>query len=375
MSLLEVDDLLATDNILTCSIGLMPGNRAGQNTRRISSLNNTRCTMNCGRIRRHDEKFRARSIPGKTRVRTKDISKCYWKRENVIGARTRRRAEFDSTPSRETMTRLRDKFEKDGTLCDVKKGRCGRKRTATYEGSAWEAVDEEVSRRNAAIFVSVRNCEEHRIRHKATTIGYHETGRGGVVVRLLASPLGETGSIPGEVAPGPSYAGVVQDYATSRRFSLGLPFPPPSHSDTAPCSHHPTLIGSQDLDVNCSPEYTHGRVILPRRLASNSLPLPARPVIRDMYGVAHLPGTPPRLARRCGRRPRALRIDQSARLVLPCERSVKHLRYLERSHCRQVALVHDWRSPEHYHYVVEFIDIIYPPDLPQLKFILKFGSP
>ncbi|KAJ8878874.1 hypothetical protein PR048_019473 [Dryococelus australis] len=44
-------------------------------------------------------------------------------------------------------------------------------------------------------------------------------GRGGVVVRLLASHLGETGSIPGGVAAGFSHVGIVPDDAAGRRFS------------------------------------------------------------------------------------------------------------------------------------------------------------
>ncbi|KAJ8871876.1 hypothetical protein PR048_028216 [Dryococelus australis] len=53
-------------------------------------------------------------------------------------------------------------------------------------------------------------------------------GRGGVVVRLLASNLCEPGLIPGGVAPGFSHVGIVPDDATCRRVSSGIShFPRP----------------------------------------------------------------------------------------------------------------------------------------------------
>ncbi|KAJ8894796.1 hypothetical protein PR048_000103 [Dryococelus australis] len=59
-------------------------------------------------------------------------------------------------------------------------------------------------------------------------------GHPGVVVRLLASQQGETGSIPCGVAPGFSFLGIVQDDAAIRRNFLGdLPFPPSLHSCAA----------------------------------------------------------------------------------------------------------------------------------------------
>ncbi|KAJ8881404.1 hypothetical protein PR048_017885 [Dryococelus australis] len=42
-------------------------------------------------------------------------------------------------------------------------------------------------------------------------------GRGGVVARLLASHLGEPGSIPGRVTPGPSHVGIVLDDSSGRQ--------------------------------------------------------------------------------------------------------------------------------------------------------------
>ncbi|KAJ8869314.1 hypothetical protein PR048_030888 [Dryococelus australis] len=76
-------------------------------------------------------------------------------------------------------------------------------------------------------------------------------GRGDVVVRLLASHLGEPGSIPGGVAPRFSQVG---RYRWSAGFLRDLRFPPPSHSGTAACSPQFTLIGSQDLTVKSYPD-------------------------------------------------------------------------------------------------------------------------
>ncbi|KAJ8868895.1 hypothetical protein PR048_030436 [Dryococelus australis] len=73
--------------------------------------------------------------------------------------------------------------------------------------------------------------------------------RGGIVVRLLASHLGEPGSIPGGVAHG-----FFGNHARRCRWSAGilgyLLLPPSFHSNTPPpYSPHFTLIGSQDLDI------------------------------------------------------------------------------------------------------------------------------
>ena len=57
------------------------------------------------------------------------LLKCHWKVENVEVQR-RWRIELDtSPPTSVTITRIRDKFEVDGTVKDVLKGRCGRKRS------------------------------------------------------------------------------------------------------------------------------------------------------------------------------------------------------------------------------------------------------
>ncbi|KAJ4432738.1 hypothetical protein ANN_21376 [Periplaneta americana] len=60
------------------------------------------------------------------------ILKCYWKVENVFEVQRRWRVEFGTQPpTRLTITRIRDKFEVDGTVQDMLKGRCGRKRSST----------------------------------------------------------------------------------------------------------------------------------------------------------------------------------------------------------------------------------------------------
>ncbi|PSN35681.1 hypothetical protein C0J52_21762 [Blattella germanica] len=54
------------------------------------------------------------------------LLKCYWKVQNVVEVERRWRVEFSTPPpTRVTITRIRDKFEVDGTVQDVLKGRCG----------------------------------------------------------------------------------------------------------------------------------------------------------------------------------------------------------------------------------------------------------
>ena len=56
---------------------------------------------------------------------------------NVAEVQRRWRVEFGTAPpTRVTITRIRDKFEVDGTMQDVLKGRCGRKRSYTDNESA-----------------------------------------------------------------------------------------------------------------------------------------------------------------------------------------------------------------------------------------------
>ncbi|KAI8791621.1 Protein of unknown function DUF4817 [Biomphalaria glabrata] len=54
----------------------------------------------------------------------KQIIKWYWKFENLAAVRRQWRLEYGTEPpSRLTITRLQDKFEIHGTVCDVHKGR------------------------------------------------------------------------------------------------------------------------------------------------------------------------------------------------------------------------------------------------------------
>ncbi|KAJ8870476.1 hypothetical protein PR048_029498 [Dryococelus australis] len=78
-------------------------------------------------------------------------------------------------------------------------------------------------------------------RNMSTVISHlpHPRGPCGMLVRRLSppAPLGEPGSIPGGVAPGFSYAGIVPYDAAGRRvFSGPSRFPQPFHSGAAPYS-------------------------------------------------------------------------------------------------------------------------------------------
>ena len=65
-------------------------------------------------------------------MNVKWLLKCYWKFENVVEVQRRLRIEFGTPPpTRVTITRFRDKFEVDGTVQDVLKDWCGRKRSST----------------------------------------------------------------------------------------------------------------------------------------------------------------------------------------------------------------------------------------------------
>ena len=67
----------------------------------------------------------------------KRLLKCYWKVENVVEIQRHWRVEFGKPPpTKVTMTRIRDKFEVDGMMQDVLKGRCRRKRSSTVNESA-----------------------------------------------------------------------------------------------------------------------------------------------------------------------------------------------------------------------------------------------
>ncbi|KAJ8868573.1 hypothetical protein PR048_030111 [Dryococelus australis] len=94
-------------------------------------------------------------------------------------------------------------------------------------------------------------------------------GHGGVVVRILASQLGEPGSIPAGVAsPPPPGILACGNRAGQCRWSGGflrdLPLPTIFHYGAAPYSARFTLIGSQDLDVKSRPNISNQLTENPR---------------------------------------------------------------------------------------------------------------
>ncbi|KAJ8888589.1 hypothetical protein PR048_008081 [Dryococelus australis] len=87
----------------------------------------------------------------------------------------------------------------------------------------------------------------------------HSGCRGDVVVRLLATHLGEPGSIPGGVAPGFSHVRIVRDDSAGQHVSSGIFCSlPPLYSGAAAYSPRFIPVGSQDLDVKSKPNsFTH----------------------------------------------------------------------------------------------------------------------
>ena len=65
------------------------------------------------------------------------LLKCYWKVENVVEDHPCWRVEYGTPPpTRATITRIRDKFQGNGTVQYMLKDRCGRKRSSTDNESA-----------------------------------------------------------------------------------------------------------------------------------------------------------------------------------------------------------------------------------------------
>lgn len=72
----------------------------------------------------------------------KCVLKWFWKFENVTEVQRQWRREFGTTPpTRVTISRIRDKFEEDGTVQDVHKGRSGRPRVSTSPDISDEILD------------------------------------------------------------------------------------------------------------------------------------------------------------------------------------------------------------------------------------------
>ena len=102
------------------------------------------------------------------------LLKCYWKVENVFGVHRRWSVEFGTPPpTRVTIARIRVKFEVDGTVQDVLKGRCGRKGSSTdnENADAIKQVFALISQFNPSWLLPLWNFKEHGVRHKTTNTG------------------------------------------------------------------------------------------------------------------------------------------------------------------------------------------------------------
>ena len=95
------------------------------------------------------------------------LLKAYWKVENVVDVQRRWRVEF-GTPPPTTITITRIRVEVDGTVQDVLKGRCGRKRSSTDNESA-DAVMQVFARspkkslRQCYLEIGIEKSSVHRI--------------------------------------------------------------------------------------------------------------------------------------------------------------------------------------------------------------------
>ncbi|KAJ8879645.1 hypothetical protein PR048_020253 [Dryococelus australis] len=118
-------------------------------------------------------------------------------------------------------------------------------------------------------------------------------GPGGVMVRLLASHLGELDLIPGRVAPGFSHWGIVQDDATGPRFSQGSPVSPalPFRRCSILTSHHPHRLSRP----RCSEQPKSLRSTLDCRLAIKLPRTYWRMAFQHFAGQSVVPGARLRL--------------------------------------------------------------------------------
>ncbi|KAJ8875329.1 hypothetical protein PR048_023224 [Dryococelus australis] len=131
-------------------------------------------------------------------------------------------------------------------------------------GEKWEIPEK--THRPAASLDTIPTCENPVVARPGiespfALVGDEQRGRGGVVVRPLASHLGEPGSIPGGVAPAPSHAGIVPDNTVvvggSSRRSPVFPMPPIFHThptSPSPALKTPMLRAAQNSPFHSSPQ-------------------------------------------------------------------------------------------------------------------------
>ncbi|CAM1299642.1 Uncharacterised protein r2_g956 [Pycnogonum litorale] len=108
----------------------------------------------------------------------KFILKCYWKYENAVEVQRQFRTEFQrEPPTRVTISRIKDKFEADGTVQNVHKQRSGRPRISS-NSSQEERVLESFQRsprksvRQACREVGISKSSIHRIMQRCSWKSY-----------------------------------------------------------------------------------------------------------------------------------------------------------------------------------------------------------
>ncbi|KAJ8874245.1 hypothetical protein PR048_025088 [Dryococelus australis] len=145
--------------------------------------------------------------------------------------------------------------------CRLDNGIAPRQRRARASGTSGVPDNATLSRAIAVKCTSYLRPADARIAAKCKDHSekFHRArqGRGGLVVRLIVSHVGEPGSIHDGVAPGFSCVGILPNNAANRRVFSGISrFPALSFRR---CSiPHFTLMGSQDLDAKSrSNLFTH----------------------------------------------------------------------------------------------------------------------
>lgn len=105
----------------------------------------------------------------------KTILKWYWKTEKISEVQRLWRNEFATDPpSRLTISRIRDKFELYGTICDIQRQKSGRSPTATSVESSDKVLQlmsttPKMSVRECALQTGVSRSSIHRILKNAKT--------------------------------------------------------------------------------------------------------------------------------------------------------------------------------------------------------------